>query len=319
MQDHYADLLLGTSGLQSDVLVVEARARGSFFGASATKKWTIIDWKVNVSKPAPIHGEHQAPAQWPHTRIFPGKTKLVLQPRSSAQTYNQEPNNIQQTYTKPTFKRSPKPTNDKQLTNQNTGRCCHRAKSLENAAWQASGSGKMANTPIKEHLLSQGKLIGETSVVAGKILEAAKHTYEGIVAMNENQKEGNLLLKELVAGQKLAMERVAAGGGQAASPAACPPVTPASTIPAGGGAGYSTGIPAAFGGTGGTDPVPRIPGTNLPQPPLVPAVPAAAPATLGTTAMERDRDVAPGFKRMKLANGQYLTVPESWMPEDPSI
>ena len=121
-------MLLDTSGLQSDLLVVEARARGPFFWASATKKWTIIDWKVNVSKPAPIHGEHQSPAQWPHTRIFPGKTKLVLQPRSSTQTYNQEPNNIQQTYTKPTFSRSPKPTNDKQLTNQNTGRCCHHAR-----------------------------------------------------------------------------------------------------------------------------------------------------------------------------------------------
>ena len=53
-----------------------------------------------------------------HTRIFPGQTKLVLQPMSSTQTYNQEPNNIQQTYAKPTFSRSPKPTNDKQPTNQ---------------------------------------------------------------------------------------------------------------------------------------------------------------------------------------------------------
>ena len=34
------------------------------------------DWKVNVSKPVPIHGEHQSPAQWPHTRIFPGKQNL---------------------------------------------------------------------------------------------------------------------------------------------------------------------------------------------------------------------------------------------------
>ena len=82
------------------------------------EKLVSIDWKVNVSKPAPIHGEHQSPAQWPHTRIFPGQTKLVLQPRSSTQTYNQEPNNIQQTYAKPTFSRSPKPTNDKQPTNQ---------------------------------------------------------------------------------------------------------------------------------------------------------------------------------------------------------
>ena len=106
---------------------------GQFFGASATKKWTIIDWKVNVSKPAPIHGEHQSPAQRPHTRILPGETKLVLQPRSSAQTYNQEPNNIQQTYARPTFSRSPKPTNDKQPTNQKEWLS---AKYTWNALWQ---------------------------------------------------------------------------------------------------------------------------------------------------------------------------------------
>ena len=99
----------------TDSGILEAKA---FYSTARTKKWKIVDWKVNVSKPAPIHGEHQSPAQWPHTRIFPGKTKLVLQPRSSTQTYNQEPNNIQQTYTKPTFSRSPKPTNDKQPTNQ---------------------------------------------------------------------------------------------------------------------------------------------------------------------------------------------------------
>ena len=90
---------------------------GHFFG-KCHKEVDNYRLEVNVSKPAPIHGEHQSPAQWPHTRIFPGKTKLVLQPRSSTQTYNQEPNNIQQTYTKPTFSRSPKPTNDKQPTNR---------------------------------------------------------------------------------------------------------------------------------------------------------------------------------------------------------
>ena len=141
-------MLLDTSGLQSDLLVVEARARGPFFWARVTKKrgtakvarftapkkfsgsskdckiqsllcdkasgnskggkihcaknfsarfslycatkllgtakvarFTVPknflgDWKVNVSKPVPIHGEHQSPAQWPHTRIFPGKQNL---------------------------------------------------------------------------------------------------------------------------------------------------------------------------------------------------------------------------------------------------
>ena len=54
--------------------------------------------------------------------------QLVLQPRFSTQNYNQEPNNIQQTYTKATFSRSPKPINDKRPTNQDTGRCCHHAR-----------------------------------------------------------------------------------------------------------------------------------------------------------------------------------------------
>ena len=143
-------------------------------------------------------------------------------------------------------------------------------------------------------------------------LEATQNAYEGIVAMNENQKEGNLLLKELVAGQKLAMDRVAAGGGQASSAGTFPPAPPAHPILAGG-AGHSTGVPAAFGGVGGTDPAPRIPGTNLPQPPLAPAALAGAPATL------MEREAPQGFKRFRLANGQYLTVPESWIPEDPSI
>ena len=56
LQDHHADLLLDTSGLQSDLLVVEARARGQFFWASGPM---------------------------------------------ATQTYNQEPNNIQQTQSQP--------------------------------------------------------------------------------------------------------------------------------------------------------------------------------------------------------------------------
>ena len=83
------------------------------------------------------------------------------------------------------------------------------------------------------------------------------------------------------------------------------------------GASHQTGLPAAFGGVGGSDSVPRIPGTNLPQPPLVPTAPASVPASLGTSAMEREAPA--GFKRFRLANGQYLTVPESWTPEDPAI
>ena len=102
LQDHYADLLFDTSGLQSDLLVVEARARGQFFWASATKKWTIIDWKVNVSKPAPIHGEPISGPMATHAHI-PRANKTCSPTEVLYPNLNQEPNNIQQTYAKPTF------------------------------------------------------------------------------------------------------------------------------------------------------------------------------------------------------------------------
>ena len=75
-------------------------------------------------------------------------------------------------------------------------------KSLENTAWQLSGSGKVANCSVKDHLLSQGKLLGEASITATKTLEVLSSACEGILSINDTQKETNLLLKELVAGQK---------------------------------------------------------------------------------------------------------------------
>ena len=110
-------MLLDTSGLQPDLFLGQVPLRSGQLSIGKLTCQNLRQYTVNTNlRP---NG---------HTRIFPGKTKLVLQPRSSAQTYNQEPNNVQQTYTKPTFSRSPKPTNDKQLTNQNTGRCCHHAR-----------------------------------------------------------------------------------------------------------------------------------------------------------------------------------------------
>ena len=76
------------------------------------------------------HGEHQSPAQWLHAgKQHPaenhkevGSPTEILYPNLH---YNQTTSNR---HTKPTFSRSPKPTNDKQPTNQNTGRCCHHAR-----------------------------------------------------------------------------------------------------------------------------------------------------------------------------------------------
>ena len=61
---------------------------------------------------------NQSPAQWPHTRIFPGQTKLVLQPRSSTQTSTKNQTTSNRLTQSQPCSRSPKPTNDKQPTNQ---------------------------------------------------------------------------------------------------------------------------------------------------------------------------------------------------------
>ena len=115
------------------------------------------------------------------------------------------------------------------------------------------------------------------------------------------------------------MDRVGKGG--VAASVYQPAVSPQPSNPLAG-ASNQPGVPAAFrdvGTGGGSGTVPRIPGTDLPQPPppLVPSAPASVPATLGTSTMERDAPA--GFKRLRLATGHYLTVPESWAPEEPTI
>ena len=164
----------------------------------------------------------------------------------------------------------------------------------------------MANISIKEHLLSQGKLVGETSVLTGKALEAIQNTYEGIVAMNENQKEGNSLLKELIEGQRIALRQATQNILQQTS-AQQPYQAPSVAM---GSQGTST-IPAAF-----QNPPPavaKIPGTNIPHAAAIAA--RSKPGTAPTTPAEDSERMAPGFKRVKLADGQYMTIPKNWQPD----
>ena len=177
------------------------------------------------------------------------------------------------------------------------------SKNIENATWQVAGQGKISNMSIKEQLLSQGKVAGETQVLTGKALEAIKNMYEGVVALNENQKEGNQLLKELIEGQRMALRQATQNIMQQQTSAPPPYQAPSVAM---GSQGGST-IPAAF-----QHPPPavaKIPGTSLPQPPVLPdRSPGTAPAT------PTDDSVAPGFKRVKLA-GSFMTIPKGWQPD----
>ena len=177
------------------------------------------------------------------------------------------------------------------------------SKNIENATWQVAGQGKISNMSIKEQLLSQGKVAGETQVLTGKALEAIKNMYEGVIALNKNQKEGNQLLKELIEGQRMALRQATQNIAQQQSSAPPPYQAPSVAL---GSQGGST-IPAAF-----QHPPPavaKIPGTNLPQPPVLPdRSPGTAPAT-------PTDDPAPGFKRVKLADGSFMTIPKGWQPD----
>ena len=191
-------------------------------------------------------------------------------------------------------------------------------KQMENCSWQMSGSGaKLINVSVKELLMSQGKNIGENTVNTAKSLEILKNMYEGLVALNDSYKEGtstmkesNILLKELIEGQKMALRQP---GIRMAQQTSTPEPIPAAPVTVG---TPGTGsVPAALQVAPPPPTLPRIPGTNLPRPPLWQG--SHAEATPSTPAEEVD-PVAPGFKRVKLADGSVMAIPKGWQP-DPNL
>lgn len=161
------------------------------------------------------------------------------------------------------------------------------SKALENSLWQLGGSGKLANCSVKEHLLSHGKLLGQAAVTATKSFEVLSTLVEGVDALNKTEEETNGLLRELVEGQKLALEKATKGGVTPPAGGMAPPVFPPS-MPNVAPVGSGQGVPAAFqtlgGGSGGCGGVPKIPGPDLPQPPPpMTTNPMSAPPTARLT------------------------------------
>ena len=119
--------------------------------------------------------------------------QLVLQPRSSAQTYNQEPNNILQTYAKPTFSRSPKPTNE-QPTNQNTGRCCHHARTTGSRRKRKScplAASKSRNKNAMDPGVAKVGLPSSTVQLFNSSTGEALHGESGFARVFGSQNEGH--------------------------------------------------------------------------------------------------------------------------------
>ena len=198
-------------------------------------------------------------------------------------------------------------------------------KQLENCAWQVSGSGaKLVNVSVKELLMSQGKNIGENHLNTIKLLENStksldilKNMYEGLVALNDSYKEGtstmkesNTLLKELIEGQKMALRQP---GIRVAQQTSTPEPIPRAPMRMG--TPGTAAVPAAFQAAQAAPPNPtRIPGTILPRSPFWPG--AHGEGTPNTPTEEADP--APGFKKVKLADGSVMTIPKGWQP-DPSL
>ena len=123
-------------------------------------------------------------------------------------------------------------------------------------------------------------------------------------------KESNNLLKELIEGQKMALRQPGLRMAQQTStPEPFPPTPMTMGTPGTGSA------PAAFQAAPPT--LPRIPGTNLPRPPLWQG--SHSEGTPSTPTTEEVDPVTPGFKRrVKLADGSFMTIPKGWQP-DPNV
>lgn len=175
------------------------------------------------------------------------------------------------------------------------------------------------NCSLKEHMLSQGKLLGEASVTATKSFEVLASLCEGVDGLQETQKETNTLFRELIEGQKMALKE--ATKAPTTAPAFPPQIQPswqwsyparcASCIPELGiSRNWSSQNPrdrfatashgTQCGSTGGR----YASYANDPD---------------GTEALEREGPPGfppPGFKRVRLASGQYMTVPQGWAPDE---
>ena len=127
---------------------------------------------------------------------------------------------------------------------------------------RVSGSGaKLVNVSVKELLMSQAKVLGESNALLAKEVENSQRTCESVIALNENVKEGNQLPKELIERQRISIRHAAQNIAQ--QQASTPPPVPAPPVSMG--CPGSSTIPAAFQnpalGVG------KIPGTTLLQPP----------------------------------------------------
>ena len=81
LQDHCADLLLDTSGLQSDLLVVKARARGQLpqrSGQSSTGKLTCQNLLQYTQERNNIQQTHAKPTPKPNKRQATDQPKRIV-------------------------------------------------------------------------------------------------------------------------------------------------------------------------------------------------------------------------------------------------
>ena len=159
--------------------------------------------------------------------------------------------------------------------------------------------------------MSIAKVLSECSAHLAKGVDHSQRTYEGMIALNENVKEGNQLLKELVEGQRMSLRHATQNLAQLSNKLRLPTTTRAGTASVDGQSRCQVPvIPAAFQNPalGGG----KLAGTNLPQPP---AVPERHPGGTPSTPMD---DPAPGFKKVKLADGSTMTIPKGWQP-DPNL
>lgn len=171
-------------------------------------------------------------------------------------------------------------------------------KNLQDSSRQLSGSGKMQNMNLKDHVAGQGKILSDQTELLKRLVEGVGHLEESTESMCDNQKTSNGLLEKLLEAMKNEGKE--------------------STIPA-------SGAVPPFSGP------PKIPDAEVLRPPAPPSTPLTPGGGYGTGAIPgsgtgmglevvcRDQDllqiVPPGFKRLKLEDGGHVILPMSWLPQ----
>ena len=172
-------------------------------------------------------------------------------------------------------------------------------RTLENLLWQLAGSGKTVNQSMKDIVLSMAKLIQQSEQHLSRGARASEASSEGIDGLEVHLKAIGGHLQKLVELQSKKPDDPKAAGPKMPPP----PMAPAS------GNAPAQGVPVGMTAPQSAVQPKLMPGSlTPPTPSAFPPSPAFSTPTFGAGIFGTPVPSAPGYKRVRLADGQWSWV-----------